>query len=101
MMSGLTVTVPPERSVLDVIEEQGIVVPSSCRVGTCGTCEVAVIDGDIEHRDSVLSPEEQDANRSMCRASRAPPARGSRSSCRRSRVSTFCTICTFETMLSS
>lgn len=65
MMSGLTVTVPPERSVLDVIEEQGIVVPSSCRVGTCGTCEVAVVDGDIEHRDSVLSPEEQDANRSM------------------------------------
>jgi len=26
---------------------------------------VAVVDGDIEHRDSVLSPEEQDANRSM------------------------------------
>jgi len=65
MMSGLTVTVPPERSILDVVEEQGIVVPSSCRVGTCGTCEVAVIDGDIEHRDSVLSPEEQDANRTM------------------------------------
>ncbi len=65
MMSGLTVTVPPDRSILDVIEENGIVVPSSCRVGTCGTCEVAVVDGEIEHRDSVLSPEEQDANRSM------------------------------------
>lgn len=65
MMSGLTVTVPPERSILDVVEEHGAVVPSSCRVGTCGTCEVAVVDGDVEHRDSVLSPEEQDANRSM------------------------------------
>ncbi|WP_136586172.1 PDR/VanB family oxidoreductase [Microbacterium hydrothermale] len=65
MMSGLTVTVPPERSILDVLEENGIVVPSSCRVGTCGTCEVAVVDGEIEHRDSVLSPEEQDANRTM------------------------------------
>lgn len=65
MMSGLTVTVPPERSILDVVEENGIVVPSSCRVGTCGTCEVAVVDGEIEHRDSVLSPEEQDANRTM------------------------------------
>ncbi|MDU0366647.1 PDR/VanB family oxidoreductase [Microbacterium sp. NPDC089180] len=65
MMSGLTVTVPPERSILDVVEENGIVVPSSCRVGTCGTCEVAVVDGDVEHRDSVLSPEEQEANRTM------------------------------------
>ncbi|KQR88585.1 PDR/VanB family oxidoreductase [Microbacterium sp. Leaf179] len=65
MMSGLTVTVPPERSILDVVEEYGAVVPSSCRVGTCGTCEVAVVDGEVEHRDSVLSPEEQDANRSM------------------------------------
>lgn len=65
MMSGLTLTVPPERSILDVVEEAGAVVPSSCRVGTCGTCEVPVIDGEVEHRDSVLSPEEQDANRSM------------------------------------
>jgi len=40
-------------------------VPSSCRVGTCGTCEVAIVDGDVEHRDSVLSPEEQAANRTM------------------------------------
>lgn len=65
MLSGLTVTVPPERSVLDVIEEAGAIVPSSCRVGTCGTCEVAVADGEVEHRDSVLSPEEQAANRTM------------------------------------
>ncbi|MFJ4037115.1 PDR/VanB family oxidoreductase [Microbacterium sp. NPDC090007] len=65
MMSGLTLTVPPGRSILDVAEEHDVVVPSSCRVGTCGTCEVAVVDGDVEHRDSVLSPEEQDANRTM------------------------------------
>lgn len=65
MLSGLTVTVPPERSVLEVVEEYGAVVPSSCRVGTCGTCEVAVVDGEIEHRDSVLSPEEQEVNRTM------------------------------------
>ncbi len=65
MLSGVTVTVPPERSVLDVVEEAGAIIPSSCRVGTCGTCEVAIVDGEIEHRDSVLSPEEQAANRTM------------------------------------
>ena len=60
LLSGGMVTVPPERSILEVVEEHGILVPSSCRVGTCGTCEVAVVDGEIEHRDSVLSPEEQE-----------------------------------------
>lgn len=32
---------------------------SSCRRGTCGTCEVAVLEGEVEHRDSVLTPLEQ------------------------------------------
>ncbi|WP_286278928.1 PDR/VanB family oxidoreductase [Naasia aerilata] len=56
LLSGMTVTVQPEETILDVVERNGLVVPSSCRVGTCGTCEVAVVDGEIEHRDSVLSP---------------------------------------------
>lgn len=65
MLSGETLVVPPGRSILDVAEEHGVLVLSSCRVGTCGTCEVAVVDGEIEHRDSVLSPEEQDDSRTM------------------------------------
>ena len=64
-LSGLTVTVPPEKSILEVVEEHGVLVPSSCRVGTCGTCEVPALDGDVEHRDSVLSPEEQEDNYAM------------------------------------
>lgn len=60
-LSGEIVTVSPDRSVLEAIEEQSptTMVLSSCRRGTCGTCEAAVLDGDIEHRDSVLSPIEQ------------------------------------------
>lgn len=58
-MTGVTVTVPPGRSILDVAEEAGALVVSSCREGTCGTCETAVLEGEVEHRDSVLSPEEQ------------------------------------------
>ena len=37
--SGLTLTVPPERSILDVVEAAGVGVLSSCAEGTCGTCE--------------------------------------------------------------
>lgn len=65
MMSGMTVEVGPDSTILEAVEAAGVVVPSSCRTGTCGTCEVDVLDGDVEHRDSVLSPEEQEDNRTM------------------------------------
>jgi ferredoxin len=38
---------------------------SSCRVGTCGTCEQAVLDGELDHRDSVLSEEDREAGEYM------------------------------------
>lgn len=60
--SGITVEVPPERSVLEVVEEAGVLVLSSCKEGTCGTCETRVMAGEIDHRDSILTADEQDAN---------------------------------------
>ena len=57
--SELTLTVPPERSILSVVEEAGVGVLSSCAEGTCGTCETRVLDGVPDHRDSVLSEEER------------------------------------------
>jgi ferredoxin-NADP reductase len=63
--SELTVAVPPDRSILDVVEEAGISVLSSCAEGTCGTCETAVLSGVPDHRDSVLSDEERQANDCM------------------------------------
>jgi ferredoxin-NADP reductase len=58
-LSGTTVTVQPGQSVLDAVTGAGVVVLSSCRVGTCGTCETPVLEGPVEHRDSVLTPAEQ------------------------------------------
>jgi cytochrome P450/ferredoxin-NADP reductase len=63
--SELTLPVPPDRSVLSVVEEAGVGVLSSCAEGTCGTCETAVLDGVPDHRDSVLGPEEREANDCM------------------------------------
>ena len=53
--SELTLTVPPDRSILSVVEEAGVGVLSSCAEGTCGTCETQVLDGEPDHLDSVLS----------------------------------------------
>jgi ferredoxin-NADP reductase len=63
--SGRAVRVPPGRSILDALEDAGISAPSSCREGICGTCETTVIDGLPDHRDSLLSDEEQAENATM------------------------------------
>jgi ferredoxin len=38
---------------------------SSCRQGTCSTCETEVLDGRPDHRDSILADEERAAGRCM------------------------------------
>ncbi|WP_374946583.1 PDR/VanB family oxidoreductase [Agreia sp.] len=64
-LSGEMLTVPPDRSILDVVEEAGVLVLSSCREGTCGTCETPVVSGEVDHRDSVLTLDEQEDNEVM------------------------------------
>ena len=63
--SGLTLTVPPDQTVLDVIQRAGLSVLGSCYEGVCGTCEQRVLEGDVDHRDSVLSEAERQANDAM------------------------------------
>ena len=63
--SGRTLLVPQARSILDVLEEEGVEVLSDCREGICGTCEVKVVEGEVDHRDYVLSEPEKRANTCM------------------------------------
>jgi ferredoxin-NADP reductase len=63
--SGVTLMVPPDRSVLEVLSAAGIEVTSSCEQGICGSCEVRVVAGEVDHRDSILSEAERNAGRTM------------------------------------
>ncbi|NUS26709.1 MAG: oxidoreductase [Streptomyces sp.] len=63
--SGATVTVAADVSVLDAVRAAGVEVLFSCTEGTCGTCETDVLDGTPDHRDSVLTDEEQEAGETM------------------------------------
>jgi ferredoxin-NADP reductase len=63
--TGLTLTVPPDRSVLEAVEAAGVQVLNSCREGTCGTCETPVLEGIPDHRDGLLTDEEQAAADTM------------------------------------
>lgn len=63
--SGRTVLVPPEQSVLDVLLDAGVEVLHDCREGICGSCEVKVIEGEVDHRDHVLTEPERAAGGCM------------------------------------
>lgn len=63
--SGRDVDIEPDRTILDTLEEHGVFVPSTCREGICGTCECRVIEGDVDHRDQILSIAEKASNRTM------------------------------------
>jgi ferredoxin-NADP reductase len=63
--SGVTLTVPPELSVLKAVEQAGVPVMSSCEEGICGSCETAVLEGEVDHRDSLLTEDERAANDTM------------------------------------
>ncbi|EEP70376.1 phthalate 4,5-dioxygenase reductase subunit [Micromonospora sp. ATCC 39149] len=64
-LSGRTVTVPPGTSILEAVEQAGVQVLSSCREGTCGTCETPVLAGVPEHRDALLTEQERAAGDAM------------------------------------
>ncbi|MBB2961447.1 PDR/VanB family oxidoreductase [Methylobacterium sp. R2-1] len=52
--TGEVLHVPADRSLLDVLRENGFPVASSCEIGTCGSCECGYRDGTVIHRDQVL-----------------------------------------------
>ena len=72
MDSGITVNVKSDQTVLDAILAVGIDVPYDCKEGICGTCEADVLEGELDHRDKVLTnTEKKKANRMMTCCSRA------------------------------
>lgn len=74
--SARTLRVEAGTSVLSALRGAGLDLPSSCEQGVCGTCECRVLEGEVEHRDSILSASERAANAAMMTCvSRAKGAR--------------------------
>jgi ferredoxin-NADP reductase len=63
--SGLVVNVPADQTLLGALRAVNIDVQSDCEEGLCGSCEVRVLAGEIDHRDVVLTRGERDANNRM------------------------------------
>jgi tetrachlorobenzoquinone reductase len=63
--TGVEFDVPEHKSILEVLEENGIEHPFSCREGLCGTCVTDVCSGEPDHRDYVLTDEERASGKLM------------------------------------
>jgi phthalate 4,5-dioxygenase reductase component len=57
--SGKEFEVPTNKTILEVLRENGYEVPSSCETGTCGTCRTKMVAGIADHRDLVLAEHEK------------------------------------------
>ena len=58
-LSGIIVTVPEGKTAAMALEEVGVEVPVSCEQGLCGSCLTKVLEGEPDHRDAFLLPEER------------------------------------------
>ncbi|MBB3139623.1 PDR/VanB family oxidoreductase [Halomonas organivorans] len=60
--SGASYTVPADKTVHQVLAENGVEIMVSCEQGVCGTCLTRVLEGEPDHRDLFLEDHEHAAN---------------------------------------
>lgn len=56
--SKVCLSVPPDKTALEVLVDHGVGVPYSCQTGVCGTCIVRLLGGEADHRDLFLTEAE-------------------------------------------
>lgn len=64
-LEGETYEIPADKSIVDVLQENGCDVDTSCQEGICGTCIMQVLEGSPEHRDNVLTMAEKESGEVM------------------------------------
>lgn len=74
--TGAVYQVGADDTILSVLQSNGVPVEFGCSEGLCGSCIVDVIDGEVDHRDGILTPEEKAESAYLCTCvSRAKGAR--------------------------
>ena len=57
--TGAIFSVPNDKSIVQVLAENGIEIEVSCESGLCGTCVTRYVKGEVDHRDLVLEEDQQ------------------------------------------
>ena len=61
--SGKVLTIPADKSIVEILYDNDNHHPISCEQGICATCIVKVLEGEPDHRDSILTDDERNVNR--------------------------------------
>jgi ferredoxin len=69
--TGETVRVGADQTLLAALGSAGVHASYSCRQGFCGTCRTNVLDGTVDHRDTLLTDPERDNGLMLICISRA------------------------------
>lgn len=69
--TGETVHVGAGETLLSALNRAKVHAPYSCRQGFCGTCRTTVLDGVVDHRDTLLTDSERSAGMMLICISRA------------------------------
>jgi ferredoxin-NADP reductase len=69
--TGETVRVGADETLLSALNRAGVHASYSCQQGFCGTCRTRVLDGTVDHRDTLLTDPERDNGLMLICISRA------------------------------
>ena len=73
--SGRELLVPADKSISDMLQENGVPVDVKCSDGICGVCKCGIVTGEVEHRDFVLSKKQREAEIITCQSRAAEGCR--------------------------
>lgn len=71
-VNSTEVSVAADETLLGALGRAGVAAPYSCQQGFCGTCRVRVVNGPVQHRDTLLTEAERDSGMMLTCVSRAP-----------------------------
>ena len=64
--TGDALVVPEDKSILRVLIDNGYIVENSCIAGVCGMCRVRYLEGEVDHKDYILSDQERSEYLTTC-----------------------------------
>lgn len=64
--TGLRLSVPADRSIVDVLRSAGVAIETSCEAGLCATCKVHYLSGEVDHQDYILDEEDRQRFLTVC-----------------------------------
>jgi len=70
--TGAEVSVAEDETLLAALRRAGVAASYSCQQGFCGTCRIRVLNGVVQHRDTLLTTPERDSGMMLTCVSRAP-----------------------------